>query len=496
MKRIGEMFDRRASRGGLAVVVVCAVLAVMPGAASARLGVTAQFQVPAAGQIELVAVVFRARFNGKVPVYPLRGVSLPQSGPPQSYGLLTGERCGGVKAHVARCVWLTVVLQPLTSTSVAQVLVSEDRTLYPITRGISGAVHPESQTIDLASSNGQELSRLGVAFKAADVFKNLLAENFHPLSYGGGVFGWPAGPSVINPVWNAAWGVLRNSPAGTTGAISAIGNLLGQSFAGASPATATDATWTVASSPGAASYSFRTTGLRFSIGSTNNVAISAGTAPPGYACHQSAPLLVCETLSKQGPSGSAMVSGGLDYSASGPFPQLAVSVNGGPFTAMSFVGDTVTGDGQRTSSGPGSAYTPSFTIDARSGPSGENAQGTMTIDWGTSWVAPPISGAPYSTTVQVTNLCVTGDTATIVGLITGGTNATIGDPLVTEVQGGSAPSMGGIYSSSLYFGGRTPAEVCQNPVPPENPSIGFLPLSSGNITVTDATPKARGGSVS
>jgi hypothetical protein len=81
--------------------------------------------------------------------------------------------------------------------------------------------------------------------------------------------------------------------------------------------------------------------------------------------------------------------------------------------------------------------TPTFTVDARSGASGENAQGTMTIDWGTSWIDGPFFGAPYSTTVNVTNHCVTDNTATIVGYITSGTpNATIGDPLVTMMRDG------------------------------------------------------------
>ena len=117
----------------------------------------------------------------------------------------------------------------------------------------------------------------------------------------------------------------------------------------------------------------------------------------------------------------------------------------------------------------------------------------MTIDWGTSWVDAPFFGAPYSTTVNVTNLCVTGNTATIVGIITSGTpNATVGDPLVTVVhdggKGGGSDGMLGVYSGWGFFSPRTLDDVCHNPYPPEDASIGSLPLVSGNINVTDATP--------
>jgi hypothetical protein len=113
-------------------------------------------------------------------------------------------------------------------------------------------------------------------------------------------------------------------------------------------------------------------------------------------------------------------------------------------------------------------------------PSGEDAEGTMTIDWGTSWVSFPFYGAPYSTTVTVTNLCVTGNTATIVGYIISGTaNATIGDPLITVVRdggkGGKSDSMEGVFSGWGYFADpifdfnnvRTLTDVCENPIPPE-----------------------------
>ena len=160
--------------------------------------------------------------------------------------------------------------------------------------------------------------------------------------------------------------------------------------------------------------------------------------------------------------------------------------------------DKVTGDGQRAGFGSPATYTPSFTIEARSGPSGENARGTMTIDWGTSWIDAPFFGAPYSTTVNVTNLCVTGSTATIVGYITSGTNANVGDPLVTVVSdggnGGKLDGMAGVFSGWGYFSDpifsdnrRTLDDVCHNPYPPEDASLGFLPLVSGNLKVTDAT---------
>lgn len=161
--------------------------------------------------------------------------------------------------------------------------------------------------------------------------------------------------------------------------------------------------------------------------------------------------------------------------------------------------DKVSGKGQRAGFGSPATYTPTFTIKAKSGPSGENAQGTMTIDWGTSWVDAPFFGAPYSTTVNVTNLCVTGNTATIVGFITSGTNANVGDPLVTMVRdggkGAKSGGMRGVFSGWGYFSDpiftglpRTLDEVCHDPFPPQLEDIDFLPLVHGSIKVTDATP--------
>jgi hypothetical protein len=162
--------------------------------------------------------------------------------------------------------------------------------------------------------------------------------------------------------------------------------------------------------------------------------------------------------------------------------------------------DTVIGVGQRAGFGNPPAYSPTFFIAARSGPAGESAQGIMTIDWGTSWVDGPYFGAPYRTTVTVTNLCVTGNTATIVGYITSGTpNATIGDPLVTVVRDdgkGASDAMLGVFSGWGYFSDpiftsnpRTLADVCHNPYPPEptGGSLSFLPLVWGNISVNDAS---------
>ena len=166
--------------------------------------------------------------------------------------------------------------------------------------------------------------------------------------------------------------------------------------------------------------------------------------------------------------------------------------------------DRVTGQGQRTAwSSPG-AYLPVFTIDARSGPSGSKANGTMTIDWGTTWVDSPIFGKPYRTDVKVTNLCVTGNTATIVGIITSSTarvpNMTdVGEPIVTIVRdggkGGKLDGLGGVYSGSPWLpdywpddpvsGTRqTPDYVCQNP---PFQIMEIHPLIWGNIKVNDAT---------
>jgi hypothetical protein len=162
--------------------------------------------------------------------------------------------------------------------------------------------------------------------------------------------------------------------------------------------------------------------------------------------------------------------------------------------------DAVVGIGQRAGFGDPATYTPTFVIAAKSGPSGANVKGTMTIDWGTSWVDAPFFGARYRTTVTVTNLCVTGDTATIVGYITSGTpNANVGDPLVTIVRdggkGGKSDTMGGVFSGWGYFSDplfsenhRSLDDVCHDPYPPHDPAIPALSLTSGNITVKDATP--------
>ena len=155
--------------------------------------------------------------------------------------------------------------------------------------------------------------------------------------------------------------------------------------------------------------------------------------------------------------------------------------------------DRVTGNGQRAFFPGLAGYTPIFTIDVRSGPSGENVKGTMTIDWGTSWLDGPFNGTPYSTTVNVTNLCVTGNTATIVGIITSGTNANVGDALLTVVhdggKGGKSDWMLGVFSGDFYVDKTKLSLLCNDPYPPEPEGVEYLlPLISGNINVTDATP--------
>ena len=111
-------------------------------------------------------------------------------------------------------------------------------------------------------------------------------------------------------------------------------------------------------------------------------------------------------------------------------------------------------------------------FDAHSGPSGENAAGTVRIDI----ESPPGSGVVETfDTAQVTCLDVSANRATI-----GGQSQSSGFALAFFVEDNDGAGQDG--SATLPIGGPVP------PVCPAFPSTGLPPIFAGDLTVHDAVP--------
>lgn len=155
--------------------------------------------------------------------------------------------------------------------------------------------------------------------------------------------------------------------------------------------------------------------------------------------------------------------------------------------------DRAAGDGVRSERSPGGS-TPSFVLDARSGPSGEDPRGELSMDFGT------FEGSAKFT-VQVTCLRVSGNTATVAGVVSSGQGAdiSIGAGFVAHFRDFGVPK-GGISPDQMSgvawgpdLGQATVQEVCETPFDPGLPekdwpglSTRFTNLLSGNVGVTDA----------
>lgn len=155
--------------------------------------------------------------------------------------------------------------------------------------------------------------------------------------------------------------------------------------------------------------------------------------------------------------------------------------------------DKASGDGVRSQRAVGGS-TPSFVLDARSGPSGEEPQGTLSMDFGT------FEGSAKFT-VQVTCLRVSGNTATVAGVVASGqgTDISIGAGFVAVFKdfgvpkGGVSPDLMSGVAWGPDLGQATVQEVCETPFSPGLPDKGweglstrFTNLLSGNVNVTDA----------
>jgi len=194
------------NRGGLLAAIVvggCVLAGLAPGAASAtRLEI--QFQAPAPGAIELIAVPYQLHFKGQPPPLHPAGlrVSLPRSGRPHSYGLLAGELRTRVHGHTATYVLLIEALRALTSANAAQPLVSEDENVTAIIKGVTGTLHPTADR--LVIDNDTEAER--EAFQhtlAQNGVSSPSAANFHVQSFEGHAFHWDAAKQRV--VWDDAW---------------------------------------------------------------------------------------------------------------------------------------------------------------------------------------------------------------------------------------------------------------------------------------------------
>jgi hypothetical protein len=155
--------------------------------------------------------------------------------------------------------------------------------------------------------------------------------------------------------------------------------------------------------------------------------------------------------------------------------------------------DRASGDGVRSQRSVGGS-TPSFVLDAKSGPSGENPQGTLSMDFGT------FEGSAKFT-VQVTCLRVSGNSATVAGVVASGqgTDISIGAGFVAIFKDFGVPK-GGVSPDQMSgvawgpdLGEATVQEVCETPFAPGLPekdwsglSTRFTNLLSGNVNVTDA----------
>ena len=226
----------------LAAIVVggCALAALAPAAASAtRLEI--QFQAPAAGAIELIAVPYQVHFNGKPPPLHPAGLhlSLPRSGPPHSYGLLAGELRTRVHGHTATYVLLIEALRALTSASGAapaplapQTLVSEDENVTPIIKGVKGTLHPTAGR--LVIDNDTEAQR--EAFQhtlAQNGVSNPSAANFHIGHFEGHAFHWDTAKQRV--VWDDSWITVGLPQSGVQVQLVKIEKTLGKPFKLAKP---------------------------------------------------------------------------------------------------------------------------------------------------------------------------------------------------------------------------------------------------------------------
>jgi hypothetical protein len=140
-------------------------------------------------------------------------------------------------------------------------------------------------------------------------------------------------------------------------------------------------------------------------------------------------------------------------------------------TGAPFDEDFVTGSAVR----PLVPCTPGCNIilvfDAHSGPSGENAAGTVRIDI----ESPPGGGIETFATAQVTCLDVSANRATI-----GGLSQSSGSALAFFAEDNDGAGQDG--SALLPIGGTAP------PVCPAFPSTGLPPIFAGDLTVHDAVP--------
>jgi hypothetical protein len=154
--------------------------------------------------------------------------------------------------------------------------------------------------------------------------------------------------------------------------------------------------------------------------------------------------------------------------------------------------DKASGDGVRSQRVTGGS-TPSFVLDARSGPSGEDPRGTLSMDFGT------FEGSA-KLTVRVTCLRVAATPPRSRGSWRRGKGTTsqseqafvavfkdLGVP-----KGGVSPDLMSGVAWGPDFGSATVQEVCETPFVPD-PVTGWIGLStrftnllSGNVNVTDA----------
>lgn len=209
-------------------------------AATHSFEVVTQFQPPSAGQIEVIAVVFSARFSGRTaPLHPITNVTLPGASQPHNYGLLYGTRLTRVSGNVATYLWLTMALKPLGATgSHDQPLVGEVRSITAISpRSTSSPVKALELTINDADE--PELAQFSATFRADGVLQfNVLKPKAVPTWNN---FNWNRNPipSSALTVWNSVGSLIENPQLSVPTVVQSIDATLHASFLSGSTSTGT-----------------------------------------------------------------------------------------------------------------------------------------------------------------------------------------------------------------------------------------------------------------
>lgn len=204
--------------------------------------VVTQFQPPASGQIEVIAVTFSARFSGKTaPPHPITNVTLPGASKPHNYGLLYGSHLIRVSGKVANYVWLTMALKPLGErASHDQPLVGE---LRNIPEFYNHGLHVEAQRLTINNDDEAQLVQFSASVRADGVIEFSVIDPRSVATYNN--FNWNLNPipSSAPAVWNAVGSLIENPQLNSAAVVQRVSAILHANFlSGGSTPTAPGST--------------------------------------------------------------------------------------------------------------------------------------------------------------------------------------------------------------------------------------------------------------